>query len=86
MIPSSLNSLLEWLSFNIHPLDGKLTMIVELFYDIQGSSRAQSSSSSDFWMLLGRCNSCQVVSFYGRAYRAFDDNGDLIDERTTFPR
>ena len=40
-IPSSLNSLLEWLSFNIHPLAGKPTMIVGASYDIQGSSRAQ---------------------------------------------
>lgn len=40
-IPSSLNSLLEWLSFNIHPLDGKPTMIVGASYDVQGSSRAQ---------------------------------------------
>ena len=40
-IPSSLNSLIEWLSFNIHPLDGKPTMIVGASYDVQGSSRAQ---------------------------------------------
>ena len=40
-IPSSLNSLLEWLSFNIHPLAGKPTMIVGASYDVQGSSRAQ---------------------------------------------
>ncbi len=40
-IPSSLNSLLEWLSFNIHPLDGKPVMIVGASYSEQGSSRAQ---------------------------------------------
>ncbi|MHC5879517.1 NADPH-dependent FMN reductase, partial [Streptococcus pyogenes] len=40
-IPSSLNSLLEWLSFNLHPLAGKPTMIVGASYDVQGSSRAQ---------------------------------------------
>ena len=40
-IPSSLNSLLEWLSFNVHPLAGKPTMIVGASYDVQGSSRAQ---------------------------------------------
>lgn len=40
-IPSSLNSLLEWLSFKVHPLDGKPLMIVGASYDVQGSSRAQ---------------------------------------------
>lgn len=40
-IPSSLNSLIEWLSFNIHPLTGKPIMIVGASYDVQGSSRAQ---------------------------------------------
>ena len=41
-IPSSLNSLLEWLSFNIHPLDGKPTMIVGASLGLLGTSRAQA--------------------------------------------
>ncbi len=40
-IPSALQSLIEWLSFRIHPLDGKPVMIVGASYDVQGSSRAQ---------------------------------------------
>lgn len=40
-IPSALKSILEWLSFKIHPLDGKPVMIVGASYDVQGSSRAQ---------------------------------------------
>ena len=33
-IPSSLNSLTEWLSFNIHSLTGKPIMIVGASYDV----------------------------------------------------
>ena len=40
-IPSALKSVLEWLSFNLHPFDGKPVMIVGASYDVQGSSRAQ---------------------------------------------
>jgi len=40
-IPSALKSILEWLSFKLHPLDGKPVMIVGASYDVQGSSRAQ---------------------------------------------
>ncbi|MFZ2027360.1 MAG: NADPH-dependent FMN reductase, partial [Lactococcus raffinolactis] len=40
-IPSSLKSLIEWLSFTLHPLDGKPVMIVGASLDVQGSSRAQ---------------------------------------------
>ena len=82
-IPSSLNSLLEWLSFNIHPLDGKPVMIVGASYDIQGSSRAQ-------------LHLCQVLDapgvnatvmpgsefLLGRAHHAFTEEGDLKDEGT----
>lgn len=82
-IPSSLNSLLEWLSFNIHPLDGKTTMIVGASYDIQGSSRAQLHLRQ---ILDAPGVNATVMPgsefLLGRAHRAFDDNGDLIDERT----
>src|SRR5699024_8964117 len=40
-IPSALQSVIEWLSFKIHPLDGKPVMIVGASYDVQGSSRSQ---------------------------------------------
>src|SRR5690625_5874402 len=40
-IPAALQSVIEWLSFRIHPLDGKPVMIVGASYDVQGSSRAQ---------------------------------------------
>lgn len=40
-IPASLKSVLEWLSFKIHPLENKPVMIVGASYYDQGSSRAQ---------------------------------------------
>ena len=40
-IPAGLKSLLEWLSFKIHPLEDKPVMIVGASYYDQGSSRAQ---------------------------------------------
>lgn len=82
-IPSSLNSLLEWLSFNIHPLDGKPTMIVGASYDVQGSSRAQLHLRQ---ILDAPGVNATVMPgsefLLGRAHRAFDANGDLINERT----
>ena len=82
-IPSSLNSLIEWLSFNIHPLDGKPTMIVGASYDVQGSSRAQLHLRQ---ILDAPGVNATVMPgsefLLGRAHRAFDANGDLVDERT----
>lgn len=40
-IPASLKNTLEWLSYQLHPLDGKPVMIVGASYYDQGSSRAQ---------------------------------------------
>lgn len=40
-IPAVLKSVLEWLSFKIHPLENKPVMIVGASYYDQGSSRAQ---------------------------------------------
>ncbi len=61
------NSLLGVVVFNIHPLDGKPTMIVGASYDIQGSFTSPTSSSSDL-MLLKMQQLCQVVSLLGRAH------------------
>lgn len=82
-IPSSLNSLLEWLSFHIHPLDGKPVMIVGASYNIQGSSRAQLHLRQ----ILDAPGVNAIVMpgsefLLGRAHQAFDDNGDLQHEGT----
>ena len=82
-IPSSLNSLLEWLSFNVHPLEGKPTMIVGASYDVQRSSRAQLHLRQ---ILDAPGVNATVMPgsefLLGRAHRAFDDQGDLIHDRT----
>lgn len=82
-IPSSLNSLLEWLSFNLHPLAGKPTMIVGASYDVQGSSRAQLHLRQ---ILDAPGVNATVMPgnefLLGRVHHAFDENGNLKDIKT----
>lgn len=82
-IPSSLNSLLEWLSFNIHPLDGKPVMIVGASYDVQGSSRAQLHLRQ---ILDAPGVNATVMPgsefLLGRVHQAFDDQGNLKSQGT----
>ncbi|OJG25766.1 hypothetical protein RR47_GL001272 [Enterococcus columbae DSM 7374 = ATCC 51263] len=82
-IPSALKSILEWLSFKIHPLDGKPVMIVGASYDVQGSSRAQLHLRQ---ILDAPGVNATVMPgnefLLGRAHEAFDENGHLKDERT----
>lgn len=82
-IPSALNSLLEWLSFSIHPLTCKPVMIVGASYDIQGSSRAQLHLRQ----ILDAPDVNAVVMpgnefLLGRAHQAFDEEGNLISQGT----
>lgn len=82
-IPSSLNSLLEWLSFKVHPLDGKPLMIVGASYDVQGSSRAQLHLRQ---ILDAPGVNAAVMPgsefLLGRAHQAFDEAGNLKSEAT----
>ncbi|EHI73948.1 NADPH-dependent FMN reductase [Streptococcus criceti] len=82
-IPSSLNSLLEWLSFNIHPLDGKPIMIVGASYSEQGSSRAQLHLRQ---ILDAPGVNATVMPgnefLLGFAHKAFDDKGNIKDQKT----
>lgn len=82
-IPSALKSILEWLSFKIHPLDGKPVMIVGASYDVQGSSRAQLHLRQ---ILDAPGVNATVMPgnefLLGRAHEAFDESGQLKDERT----
>ena len=82
-IPSALKSVIEWLSFKLHPFDTKPVMIVGASYDVQGSSRAQlhlrqilDSPGVNATVMPGN------EFLLGRAHEAFDDQGNLIDERT----
>ncbi len=82
-IPSSLKSLIEWLSFNLHPLDGKPVMIVGASLDVQGSSRAQLHLRQ---ILDAPGVNAVVMPGYefllGQANHAFDKAGQLKNEGT----
>lgn len=82
-IPSSLNSLLEWLSFNIHPLDGKPVMIVGASYDVQGSSRAQLHLRQ---ILDAPGVNATVMPgnefLLGQVHHAFDNDGNIKNQAT----
>ena len=82
-IPPALKSTLEWLSYKLHPLDGKPVMIVGASYYDQGTSRAQ--------VHLRKILEAPGVNAYtlpgnefllGKAKEAFDAAGNITNERT----
>lgn len=82
-IPAGLKSVLEWLSFKIHPLENKPVMIVGASYFSQGSSRAQLHLRQ----ILDAPGVNAIVMpgnefLLGSVKEAFDENGDLKDPRT----
>src|SRR5699024_1435754 len=82
-IPAALQSVIEWLSFRIHPFDGKPVMIVGASYDVQGSSRAQLHLRQ---VLDAPGVNATVMPgsefLLGRVHEAFDENEQLKDEGT----
>jgi urocanate reductase len=82
-IPSGLKSLIEWLSFDLHPLAGKPVMIVGASLGTQGSSRAQLHLRQ---ILDAPGVDANVMPGYefllGSASKAFDDAGNLNNEGT----
>lgn len=82
-IPSALKSTLEWLSFKVHPFDGKPVMIVGASYDVQGSSRSQLHLRQ---VLDAPGVNATVMPgsefLLGRVQEAFDENEQLKDEGT----
>lgn len=82
-IPSSLKSLIEWLSFDLHPLAGKPVMIVGASLGTQGSSRAQLHLRQ---ILDAPGVDANVMPGYefllGSADKAFDEAGNLSNEGT----
>lgn len=82
-VPAGLKSVLEWLSFKIHPLENKPVLIVGASYYDQGTSRAQLH-------LRQILESPGVGAFafpgneflLGKAKEAFDENNQLKDEGT----
>ena len=82
-IPSSLKSLLEWLSYELHPLDGKPVMILGASIDAQGSSRAQLHLRQILDAPGVNANVMPGYEFLlGHAQQAFDDNGQLSNQGT----
>ncbi|MFD2017883.1 FAD-dependent oxidoreductase [Vibrio olivae] len=82
-IPSSLKSVLEWLSYELHPLDGKPVMILGASIDSQGSSRAQLHLRQILDAPGVNANVMPGYEFLlGNAHNAFDDNGQLSSEGT----
>ncbi|MDJ1370490.1 flavocytochrome c [Gulosibacter molinativorax] len=82
-IPSTLNSFIEWMSFKLHPFQGKPVMIVGASNDVQGSSRAQlhlrqilDSPGVNSLVMPGN------EFLLGTAHEAFDEYGKLKDEDT----
>ncbi len=82
-ITPALKSVLEWLSFKIHPLEDKPVMIVGASYYDQGSSRAQLHLRQ----VLDAPGVNAVVLpgnefLLGKVKEAFDEKGDLVNEGT----
>lgn len=82
-IPAALKSLLEWLSFKIHPLENKPVLIVGASYYAQGSSRAQLHLRQ----ILNAPGLHAMVMpghefLLGNVKEAFDEQGQLKDEKT----
>lgn len=82
-ITAALKSTLEWLSFKVHPFENKPVMIVGASYYDQGSSRAQlhlrqilDAPGVNAHVLPGN------EFLLGKVKEAFDENGNLKDQRT----
>ncbi|KXT75042.1 Fumarate reductase, flavoprotein subunit precursor [Streptococcus sp. DD10] len=82
-ISASLKSVLEWLSFEVHPFENKPVMIVGASYYDQGTSRAQ--------VHLRKILEAPGVNAYtlpgnefllGKAKEAFDDKGNITNSGT----
>ena len=82
-ISAALKSVLEWLSFEVHPFENKPVMVVGASYYDQGTSRAQ--------VHLRKILDAPGVNAYtlpgnefllGKAKEAFDENGNIKNEGT----
>ena len=82
-ITAALKSVLEWMSYEVHPFENKPVMILGASYYDQGTSRAQ--------VHLRKILEAPGVSAYtlpgnefllGKAKEAFDEKGNIINEGT----
>ncbi|WP_203651609.1 NADPH-dependent oxidoreductase [Secundilactobacillus yichangensis] len=82
-VPAAMKNVIEWLSNNVHPLNGKAVWIVGASYHTQGSSRAQlhlkqilESPGVNAFVMPGN------EFLLSNAKEAFDEDGNLKDART----
>jgi DUF438 domain-containing protein len=82
-VPAGLKSVLEWLSFKIHPLENKPVMVVGASYYDQGTSRSQLHLRQ----ILDAPGVNALVMpgnefLLGKSKEAFDEEGNLTDPKT----
>lgn len=82
-ISPALKSVIEWLSYDVHPFENKPVMIVGASYYDQGTSRSQihlrkilDAPGVNAYVLPGN------EFLLGKAKKAFDEDGNIVDERT----
>lgn len=82
-IPPALKSVLEWLSFKVHPFQDQPVLIVGASYFDQGTSRAQLHLRQ---ILEAPCVGAYTFPgnefLLGHATKAFDDRNNLKDQQT----
>lgn len=82
-VPASLKSVIEWLSYDLHPLTNKPVLIVGASTKEQGTSRAQVDLRD---ILISPGVNAHVFGkedfFMGNAEAMFDEDGQLTDEGT----
>lgn len=83
-VPANLKSLIEWLSFKIHPLDNKPVLIIGASYYDQGSSRAQLHLRQ-----IMEAPGVNAIVMPGNEFllaevkQAFDEQGEIKDPKTS---
>ncbi|WP_179394248.1 NAD(P)H-dependent oxidoreductase [Lacticaseibacillus absianus] len=82
-VAPALKNVIEWLSFNVHPFTNKPTLIVGASYFTQGSSRAQLALRQILEAPgVGALVMPSDEFLLADVRTAFDDHGNLSDERT----
>ncbi len=82
-ITAALKSVLEWLSYQVHPFESKPVMIVGASYYDQGTSRAQTHLREILDALGVNAYTLPGNEFLlEKAKEAFDDEGNIISQDT----
>lgn len=82
-VPPALKSVLEWLSYKVHPFENQPVLIVGASYYDQGTSRAQLHLRQILEAPgLGAYTFPGNEFLLGHATEAFDDNGNIKDQGT----